>query len=354
MSKGPKMPKAVEDAEKRANELWEQEYGDKTGKTVKSATDGNIEALDDETPSDAKPDETPKPEGEPKATPEPEPTPEPAPKPKEEPTPTPAPGEDYEHKFNVLQGKYNSEVPALAYELAKSNQRIKELETRLESKPKEEPRFEPKVDLESNEKIKAFKTEYPDVFEAAQVIANAIIDQRLSKIDEKISKVEKNVGSVTESFGQTERERFKADLDKDQDVGKEWRSMNKNPEFINSLQTKDIYSGKTKHELLTDAWNRMDKEATLQFFKDHKAAKSSKPAQKSKGSDVDPKKIDPPKGGSGGPNIDTTEKNQPVITPADLTEFYQSVANGDYRGREAEAEKEELRLLKAIGVLKKK
>jgi len=339
------MPKFVEDAEKKANELWENQYG----KTVKPATEGNIEPLEDKISSENKPDDTPKPEGEPQATPEPEPTPEPTPTPEPEPTPTPAPTEDYEHKFNVLQGKYNAEVPAMAYELAQARQEIKELK-----KPKEEPKVEPKVDLESNEKIKAFNTEYPDVVDAVKLITNIMLDERLGRVDEKISKVEKTVGTVTETFGQNERERFKTDLDTDTDVGKEWRAMNKDPEFIRSLQGNDIYTGRTKNELLQDAWNRMDRAATLQFFKDFKATKPSRPAPTSKvKKDVDPMKIDPPRGGSGGPDVDAIEKGKATATLAEIDKFYKDSAAGLYRGREAEFEKEERRLLKAIGVIKK-
>jgi hypothetical protein len=342
MSHEPKVPKAVEDAERKANELWEKQYG----KTVKPATDPNIEPLEDETPAQVKPDETPPetpPETEPEETPAPEQEPEP------EPAPLP-PAEDFKHKFEVLQGKYNAEVPGMAYELAQARQEIKE----LKAKPKEEPKPEPKLNLETDEKLKAFKAEYPDVFEAVEKLNKAFIQESLSKIDEKLNRVEKTVGTVTETFGQNERERFKADLDKDTDVGKDWRVVNKEKEFIGYLQTKDVYTGKTKHELLTDAWNRMDSDATLQFFKDFKATKSSKPAPKSKGTDVDPKKIDPPKGGSGGPNIDTNEKGKPTITPRDVKKFYEDVAdpNGPWKGKQAEAEKEERRLLKAIGVIK--
>lgn len=338
--------KAVEEAEKKAHEAWEKEYGQMV---VIDPESGEISSAPkpEPKPDDAPPPGTPKEESKEEPVKEEEPVEIPPPPSTPEP-----PREDFEHKFSVLQGKYNAEVPALAYELAQANQKIKNLE--LLQKPKEEP-AEPETppsNIEDNPKMKAFKAEYPDVFEAATIIAKSIVESQMKPVQEKITKVEQTVGKVNEGIGQNAKEKFLGQLDGDAGVGKEWRTLNKDPEFISWLQNKDIYTGRTKHELLSAAWDRHDPDATLQFFKDFKTVKLPPKPPENKGKDVDPNRVDPPRGGSGGPKISSPGKDGPTVTTADLSKFYKDQVDGVYRGREADAEKEERRLLKAMGVIK--
>lgn len=350
--------KVVEDAEKMAHKLWEEQYG----QVVVLDNDGEVVG------SKEKPADTPenKPEEEPKEEPaekepEEEPTEEPTEEPKEEPVETPQPPpaqeppkEDFEHKFSVLKGKYDAEVPTLAYELAQANQKIKNLETQLTQPKKEEPAVKeiPPAVLDEDPKIKAFKSDYPDVYEASLMIAQSLLRQGVKPISDKLSKIEESIGKVNKDIGQSAQEKFITQLDGDKDLGKEWRALNKDPEFINWLQTRDIYTGTSKHNVLTAAWERKDPDATLQFFRDYKMTKApGKPPEK-KGKEVNPNKVDPPRGASGGPEETPKEKDQPTVTPAEIAKFYKDQAKGVWRGRDEEAEKEERRLLKAIGAIK--
>jgi hypothetical protein len=46
------------------------------------------------------------------------------------------------------------------------------------------------------------------------------------------------------------------------------------------------------------------------------------------------------------------EQGDRQVTIADVQKFYQDVVDGKWRGREIERDKEERRLLKALGVIK--
>jgi hypothetical protein len=307
----------VKAAGDKADKLWEATYGKKEeGKT-----------------------------GEPAPEPEKEPVKEAV---KEEPKKEePKPEEDFKHKYDVLKGKYDKEVPSMAFQIGEQNKKITELETSLNEikKPKEEP----KPPIEENEIVKTVKKEYPDVAEFVTLTVKSMIDDTKKEIDQKFTKVDQDVGKVSKNIEKSDYQRFLDSLDSDPDIGKEWRTTNKDEDFIQSLQEVEPYSGLTKHQLLADAWGKMDTERVRKFFKDGKKASPAKEEPKKDERKKEEPTIHPPRGNAG--SVDTGKDDKvPTVRVEELTKFYKDVSEQKWRGKEKEAEAEEFRLLKGLGI----
>jgi hypothetical protein len=250
--------------------------------------------------------------------------------------------EEERQKFLTLQGKYNSEVPQMAYKIADLSRRIEDLTSKL-TKAAEPPRQPiPPTQvitraLESNPKIKAFKDEFPDVFEGVSAVVNDVIAQSNQGIRDEITQVRK------ETKEEAER-RFWREIDRD---FPEWRKLNRDPEFLAWLDEAEPYSGITKQELLEKAHKECNAVEAVKFFKDFTKLKNPPPppADPTKGKGQDAlEQVGLPRGGKGPP----APPPAGMVTRADITKFYEDVRRGKWKGREAEKKKEEARLIAAL------
>lgn len=317
---------SIEEEGKKADEIWESMYGEKNPpEDEKGKTDEKAPIKEPETP--------PK-----------------EPEPKKEEPPAKPPEEDWKHKYDVLKGKYDAEVPRLAFELAEMTKGMgnlsKEIEEIKKVKTETPPPEKPKEDSPA---LKRLKEEYPEIYEGTIALIDGVKEKfsRVDTIDEKIEKIEKEVVEVKEDNALTVRERYLAKLDDDDEVGNEWRRLNEDPEFIKFLEETEPYTGFKKKDLLMNSWNEMKPSSTLQFFKDFKARKPAQDKDTPK-PDVKKEDVHPPRGqkGSGGDQKGAGD----AVTMEQWEKFTQDVITGRWKGKEAEMEKEELRLLKGLGI----
>lgn len=329
-----------EKAEKDADKLWHEVYDKKeVGNTPK----------DNGTP---KTEDTPKPEDKPKDEPKPED------KPKEK---SPE-GEDYKHKFEVVKGKLDAEIPRYAMDLAEANKKLAEANERvanLEKKIGEIPKPEPKKDEPKplSPPLQKLKDEYPDIFEGQKELTQTMIQEALDKWGEKVGKtvdkVTEKVEKVDEKVTKGDRQRFEETIRLDPEVGKEIDTINSDPRFKDWLSEVDDYTGLTRGELATDSITRMDKETTLKFFKNFKKEKMAPPPKtedkpKDKPKEDKPAKdadISPPRGG--GSQI-VTDEEITTVTPDSLRNHYKEYSQGKWKGRDQEWEAEEKRIHSAL------
>ncbi|MBM4305662.1 MAG: hypothetical protein FJ115_04780 [Deltaproteobacteria bacterium] len=218
-------------------------------------------------------------------------------------------------------------IPIMTFQLGEQGRKISQLEEKITelSRFKEEPKPETKH-TEEHESVRYFKTEYPDIADGVQELVKSMVGQLENEVDTKLKKVDQDVTKVNEDTVKKEKNTFLASLDGDKEIGEDWRTINNDPEFIESLQEIEPYSGRIKHELLMDAFNGMDTERTARFFRDFQKGKTA-------------------------PKLDTERPNDaPIVTRQDLRRFYEDVRTGRWIGREKEAGLEEIRLIKGLGV----
>ncbi len=177
----------------------------------------------------------------------------------EEEKPQREPVEDWEHKYKVLQGKYNAEVPRLHEEIRSLRQanalfeeRVKLLEQLVQQKAAAREEHEPEDDA-----IKTLKEDFPDIYKAVV----KLLDQ---KKHELTTEVEQKITPTTQQLVQ---QAFYSQLNQ---LVPDWQELNTDEGFLQWLQQREPFARKTRHELLQEAYHAADAETVAQFFKTYK------------------------------------------------------------------------------------
>jgi hypothetical protein len=254
--------------------------------------------------------------------------------------------EAWKHKYSVLQGKYNAEIGRLQDALSTTLLEKERLAARGTGDPIKEAVDRKVSDLE--EQIAYIKEEYPNMFEGI----SALIDQKVSAgIAEGLKPLATTVASVSAGQVRSDQEKYFESLDND--IGG-WREINKSPKFLQWLQEADRYTGASRHELLSRAYNSMNVASTKAFFEDfakesgmeitidtEKPPKMEVHARKSESSfDISPTST------SG--RVDPKPPKGNLVLRADIETFYKDRAMGRFAGTEEDAAKTEARILKAV------
>lgn len=250
--------------------------------------------------------------------------------------------DDWEHKYKVLQGKYNAEA-------ARNNERIQQLEdmlSRLDQKlsaPKErpaEPAAPKNYSYVKPEEIDDFGEDMMDVVGRR---AKEVLEPLLDKLSKRIQALEGQVSGVNERVTLTAREQLLKDL-----AGEvpNWEELNRNSEFLEWLSQEEGLSGMPRRQLLTEAYERNDTARVVKFFKgflrEHTGddGSSSQTEPKSK-AQVPVKTLVAPTRGRGGDS--GTPEGKRIWKTAEVAAFYDAVRKGKYRSnpdkqRQIEAE----------------
>ena len=243
------LPKAVREQEAKADALYEEVY----------AQPQNTES--DPTPGlEARPD--PEPEVEPEGL-----QPEPAAQevheedPQPEPQPEPVGSHDeWEHRYKVLSGKYNSEVPRLAADNRELKQLLKRMESEIDSL-KKSPK-QSRDSLLSPEEIEEYGEGFIDVVRRA---AREEIAQKDQEIDDLKSRIEELSSKTTKTV----------EIDFYEELGRmvpEWVAINDDKNFHRWLDGIDELTGRPRQTLLSEAEADRDAKRVANFFNAFKKA----------------------------------------------------------------------------------
>jgi hypothetical protein len=352
------IPEAVRKQAERADEIHRQMYPDQYPKPVVSPAE-----RDEETPQ-AEEGKT-APEGEAPKTPEAPPQGE---KPREEPPKTPSEGitpkslekpseeENWKQKYEVLQGKYNAEVPQLHMRLAALTNTVRELQTQMKAAPKDTPappkekerEKEPppkKEEPSESEVVKTFREEYPDIYEAvAKMIEASKEASSPSKGGEPPKGTEAPKAEAPSKAGDSPRAetpvpfpetdpRLTFNFYLNRDVP-EWRRVNVDPEFIRFLQSPDPnFPGLTKLQSIQAAYDACDSTTVIGHFRDFKESRAKKSTPENPNPTPNPnqgkeiskeeKFLAPPTGSKGG-----APPSVPLVTAANIKKFYDEARRG--------------------------
>lgn len=226
--------------------------------------DAIIAQMNKEAPAEQEPEELEAQEAEVKAEPAPEP----------EAKPEPKQDTDWKHKYSVLQGKYDAEVPRLTADLRESKQDVRSLQDQLRklemtiatmqevNKPKADA---PSTDLISQEEIDQFGPDLIDLVNrvAKQAVA-PYVDQRVGEVKKDLRQVGESVASQQETMAKSAREKLFERLDSSVEG---WRTINKQAEFVGWLNQVDEFSGQPRGVLLRAAFDKNDADRVVKFFK---------------------------------------------------------------------------------------
>jgi hypothetical protein len=172
---------------------------------------------------------------------------------------------DWEHKYNVLQGKYNAEVPRLQQDNNALQGRMNELEQQLRNMqmapPYEEAEPTRTESLLKPDEIEDYGEDMIDVVKRA---AREEFAPALSKLKQENEGLRALLGGMQQQTAISARDAMLGTLDSEL---KNWRQVNSHPDFIGWLENVDPYSGHKKLDMLRQAYEGNNTARVLAFFK---------------------------------------------------------------------------------------
>lgn len=239
--------------------------------------------------------------------------------------------EDYEHKFRVLQGKYNAEVPRLQQQLREMISERDQLVQRisaLEAKPKEDRQI---VDLSPDE-ISEYGEDFFNVIKK-------VVKSELGTVSQPVEQLKSRVEDLGKKQLQTEEEKFKSRLST---LVPGWEKYDTDQRFLGWLNQTDPFSGEARQALLTKHVRSLNADAVSKFFEAW-----MREAGVTTGKKVS--KIErqvTPSSRNAAP--DSASKEEKIITREEVAKFYADVSRGVYRNRDEEKKSMEANINAAL------
>jgi hypothetical protein len=141
----------------------------------------------------------------------------------------------------------------------------------------------------------------------------------------------------------TDQERYYAGLAK---RIPDWETINASQKFLEYLAVKDRFTGMTRHDLLMNAFQNMNVEATSAFFEDFKEANGMVDAEVIPAQPVVQEPSEPETRPSRVPR--PSARSGQYVMKAEITKFYQDKAMKRLTGTKEEIAKMEARILQAV------
>lgn len=240
----------------------------------------------------------------------------------------------WRQRFEVMQGKYNAEVPRLVEQVNTLNTQMQE----LVSQKGQTEEVTGKRNVSAEEALANLHDTYGSELTDA---IDALIHARMQGVEEKVSKVET-------ATAQTAAEKFFGYLD---EHAEGWKALNTDPGFLSFLETEDDISGIPYKAIITNAFNNGNAGRVAKIFNHYKQINNLGTPPSSKGGNEPPKPdalaAPPKRGGSGQPPANAQSKQDRVFKMAEINAFYKNLELGRYRGKEAEAQALEHEILLA-------
>lgn len=248
-------------------------------------------------------------------------------------------GQSWEHKYKSIHGRYvrqQDQLKTMAEQIQNLNGVIATMQATAAAAPAASQ--VPQFDLEQLTSEEA--ADYGDDFlrvvgkRAKQELA-PVLQQLLADNEAMKKRLEGVTGFVQQDSSQKLLSTLDAKLP-------DWREMNTNQEFLNWLGLPDPYSGGIRHDMLKAAYAQGNASRVLAFFNGflaEEAAVAPAKAEPDTSETVIPKVplanfAAPGRAKTAAANTPPAEK--PIITRAQVSAFYAEVAQGKYRGKEAE------------------
>jgi hypothetical protein len=265
--------------------------------------------------------------------------------------------DDWQHKFQTLQGKYNAEVPQLRNQVANLSQQIENLNaTRTATpEPAQPVATPPPAKLVTTEDAETYGDDLIDLIRRVAVESDAGEKAKLQgeiaelrkQMAASASKVEEVAGNVTDE----RRAIYFTDLAKlcptyeetdGQDAFKAW------------LLQPDEFSGVIRNDILQQAFRVFDAPRTAKIFNAYLGVATSEPTLTpavppaepvAPGSDL-ASQVSPGQARASAPV--TPDDGRKMWTVGEMDAFYKDVSRGDYRGRRADVERIEAEIDRAL------
>lgn len=219
----------------------------------------------------------------------------------------------WEHRFNVIRGKYDTEVPALR----KENEQLKQQLADASKAPDAPKQSLPGV---SDEELARYKEEYGDDLVSLMMrLSGSQQQQPNTEIAQRLERLESEKQEDAEA-------RFWIGLEQ---AVPNYREINSEPGFMQFLSTFNPQTGRQYQQALSQAQQSLDAKGVADVFKLYlNQAKPTQQQRKVPDEQVEPRttKAAPTPSSQGGK----------LWTGADITQFYRDKTAGRYSADEAQ------------------
>lgn len=265
-------------------------------------------------------------------------------------TPAPAtvsdtdpPAEDFEHKYKVMQGKYNVEVPRLHQTVREQAARLQSMEQLIATMQQQaaEP-AQRTAELSPSLVTEEDKNAYGDSIDVMRRVCREEINglsaqvKSLSQVIQQLqASIVPQVNAVAQKQARTADEQFWVTLNT---LVPNWQAINDDDRFKSWLLEHDPLAGTTRQALLEVAHGNLDARRVASFFSTwaNMNGVSGTPnrsgGKKQAVSELEAQ-VSPGRGRSAAPPVQGAPKQ---FTRADVSKFYDDVRKGTYKGRDEE------------------
>lgn len=265
-------------------------------------------------------------------------------------TPAPAtvsdtdpPAEDFEHKYKVMQGKYNVEVPRLHQTVREQAARLQSMEQLIATMQQQAAEPAQRTAESSPSLVtEEDKNAYGDSIDVMRRVCREEINglsaqvKSLSQVIQQLqASIVPQVNAVAQKQARTADEQFWVTLNT---LVPNWQAINDDDRFKSWLLEHDPLAGTTRQALLEVAHGNLDAWRVASFFSTwaNMNGVSGTPnrsgGKKQAVSELEAQ-VSPGRGRSAAPPVQGAPKQ---FTRADVSKFYDDVRKGAYKGRDEE------------------
>lgn len=191
--------------------------------------------------------------------------------------PAAPPADDsWQHKYNVLQGKYNAEVPRLQKQLNETGDLLKEMRqrlsntetmvaaTRLAAQPPAPPAPPPPSEDLTAEEVGAYGDDLVNAMRRiARVEAGRIVPAAVAPVVDRVAKVEQGTSQVQQTVSRSSQQETLRLLAA---AVPTWAELDKDQGFLAWLDVVDPFAGLKRGALLRQAFAANDATRVIAFF----------------------------------------------------------------------------------------
>lgn len=240
----------------------------------------------------------------------------------------------WEERYKALKGMYNKQVPELRQQVndltARLEDAIKRLDAAAATKPTPQ---EPPAPTADPQDVEAFGEDLVNMVKrtAERMFGGAArqMHETLTRIDERLKQVESRLEGTSQTAITAAEQTF---FDRLTRLVPNWEEINEDDRFKAWCLEVDPAFGVPRQRGLQAAQDALDADRVAAFLRAYLAVTTPpKPAAPPVDSQVSPRAVasaPPP-----------TPTNKPTLTAAQVESFYRDVAQGRYRGREAEQQR---------------
>lgn len=250
----------------------------------------------------------------------------PAPEP---PVAAPAPPtENWEHKYRTLQGMHNRNMEVYRDRTERLETQVAELNRKLEAA--KQPSTPPAPPEDTTKDAEVFGTDLVDMVKRT---VNGMFGALAQQFNTRLSAVEAHLQGTSQSVAQTADEVFLGRLGA---LVPDYEAVNQDPDFLAWLGEVDPVYGLPRQAALTAASEARDVNRVAGIFVAFKATKSAPITAPAPTPAASLERQVAPRASGSAP---ATQQTKPIFSTAQVQQFYRAVQRGEYRGREAEAQR---------------